>query len=127
MKREREKHITRLHLILIGLVLIAGIITLVVVNVKKNNRIARYKKLENDLAIATKYYCKNNKIEVEKGTEKTIKMKTLIENGYLQDELTKECTGYTTVGNYRDGSGVYEIDYIPYIKCGKTYKTEGYE
>lgn len=126
VQREREKHITRLHLILISLVLIAGITTLIVLSVKKNNAIARYKKLEKDLTIATKYYVKNNKMEIKKGTEKIIKMKTIVDNGYLQDELTKECVGYTTVRNGKEGSE-YKITYDSYIKCGKTYQTSGYE
>ena len=126
IKREREKHITRLHLILVGLVLIAGITTLIVLSVKKNNTIARYKKLEKDLTVATKYYVKNNKIDVKKGTEEIIAMKTIVENGYLQDELTKECIGYTVVQNTKEGTE-YKILYDSYIKCGKTYQTFGYE
>lgn len=126
MKREREKHITRLHLILVGLVLTIGIITLIVVNVRKNNKIARYKELEKNLKIATKYYFKNNKLEVNKGERKIIKMKTIIENGYLQDELTNSCDGYTVISNYKI-NGEYKLEYEAYIKCGNSYKTYGYE
>lgn len=126
MKREREKHITRLHLILVGLVLTIGIITLIVVNVRKNNKIARYKELEKNLKIATKYYFKNNKLEVNKGERKIIKMKTIIENGYLQDELTNPCDGYTVISNYKI-NGEYKLEYEAYIKCGNSYKTYGYE
>lgn len=126
VQREREKHITRLHLILIGLVLTAGIITLIVVSVKKNEKIARYKKLESDLTTATKYYIKNNKIDIAKGARVIIKMQTVVENGYLQDELTESCKGYTVVENALVGNK-YKIIYDSYIKCGKAYMTKEYE
>ena len=54
-------------------------------------------------------------------------MKTLVSNGYLQDEITNECLGYTEITNYRDLDGKYNIEYESFIKCGDKYKTEGYE
>ena len=127
IKREREKHITRLHIILFFLVVIGVTTTLIVINVKKSQRLARYTKLEKDFKTASIYYFKNNDMEVEKGRRKIIRMKTITDNGYLQDELTKECTGYTIVSNYRNLDGKYEVGYEPYIKCGDSYKTEGFE
>ena len=127
-KKEREKHITRLHIILFALVVIGLTTTLIVINVKKNQKLARYQKLETDLQTATSYYLQNNNIVVDKGRRKIIKMDTVIKNGYLQDEMTKECTGYTIVLNSRASlENDYEISYDPYIKCGKSYQTEGYE
>lgn len=127
MKREREKHITRLHIILFALVVIGVTTTLIIINVKKNQKLARYTKLENDLKTATVYYVENNNIEVEKGTRRIIKMKTITDSGYLQDEMTKDCEGYTIINNARVLDGKYELGFDPYIKCGDSYKTNGFE
>ena len=127
IKREREKHITRLHIILFFLVVIGLTTTLIVINVKKSQKLARYTKLENDLKTATVYYIENNKIEIEKGRRKIIRMKTIISSGYLQDELTKNCKGYTIVSNSRNLDGKYELGFEPYIKCGDAYTTSGFE
>lgn len=126
IKREREKKITRLHLILVGLVLTAAIVTAIVVSVNKTNTINKYKKLERDLKTATKYYFKNNNLEVDKGRIKIIKMETVIKNGYLQDDLTSGCKGYTMITNYKV-DGKYTLSYDSYIKCGKAYTTGGYD
>lgn len=127
MKREREKKITRLHIILFGLVVTTIIITVIVVNTSGNKRIEKYKKLERDLKTATTYYYSARENALEKGRMEVVTMKTIINNGYLQDEITSQCEGYTTISNYRDLDGNYEIKYDSYISCGKYYETEGYE
>ena len=127
MKREREKHITRLHIILFALVLTIGIIVIVAVRSGGSKKLARYKKLEKDLKTATVYYFGNKTEEIEKGRREIVNMKTLVSNGYLQDEITNECLGYTEITNYRDLDGKYNIEYESFIKCGDKYKTEGYE
>lgn len=127
MKREREKKITRLHIILFLLVVIAIVIVVVAIKSDGNKKIAKYKKLESDLKTATLYYYKNSGKTVEKGTRKIIKMSTIVDDGYLQDEITNECVGYTIISNYRDVEGNYEIDYESFVKCGDSYQTEGYE
>ena len=153
MKREREKKITRLHLILFALVVTTIIIVVTTVMTSGNKKIERYKKLEKDLNTATIYYygskmaqvmneVQEDKIkedemafeqgrkvqeeELEKGRMKVIKMQTIIDNGYLQDEITSKCKGYTIVSNYRI-AGEYEISYESYIKCGNAYVTPDFE
>jgi hypothetical protein len=127
MKREREKHITRLHIILFSIIVIAAVTTVIVVKTGGSRKIQRYKKLEKDLNTATIYYFGNKELELEKGRIKVIKMDTLIKNGYLQDEITSKCKGYTIVSNARQIDGSYEIGYNSYIKCGDSYKTIGFE
>ena len=126
MKREREKKITRLHLILFALVVTTIIIVVTTVMTSGNKKIERYKKLEKDLNTATIYYYGSKEEELEKGRMKVIKMQTIIDNGYLQDEITSKCKGYTIVSNYRI-AGEYEISYESYIKCGNTYVTPDFE
>lgn len=127
IKREREKHITRLHLILFFIVVIGIAITFIVIKTNNAKRIKKYKTLEENLNIATVYYYGNKTSELEKGETKIIKMKTLIDNGYLQDEITNQCVGYTAISKYKDIDGRYQIGYNSYIKCGEFYKTIGFE
>ena len=127
MKREREKHITRLHIILFGLVIAIGIIVLISIKGSGNKKIERYKKLERDLKTATIYYYGNNGITVPEGEMKKITMKTIVENGYLQDDITNECEGYTLISNFRNVDGEFEIEFGSYIKCGDSYKSDGFE
>ena len=58
MKREREKHITRLHIIIFCLVVIAGLTVYFVVKNNKSKEILEYKNLEQDLVKATQDYYK---------------------------------------------------------------------
>ncbi len=127
MKREREKHITRLHIILFGLVIAIGIIVLISIKGSGNKKIERYKKLERDLKTATIYYYGNNGITVPEGEMKRITMKTIVENGYLQDDITNECEGYTLISNFRNVDGEFEIEFGSFIKCGDSYKSDGFE
>ena len=125
--REREKKITRLHIILFVLAII--VVSVVVVTIRYNNykTVEKYKKLEKDLNIAAKYYYKDKASELAKGQQVIISMKTIIDNGYLQDELTKKCDGYTIIGNYRGLNGKFELGYLSYIKCGNSYETYNFE
>lgn len=127
IKREREKKITRLHIILFLLVIITAVVVFIVVKVNGGKKLDKYKKLEKDLKTATEYYFKEKESTVEKGRVKIITMKEVTDKGYLQDEITNECKGYTVVGNYRDLDGTYNIEYQSYIKCGNSYKTNGYD
>lgn len=126
VKREREKHITRLHLILFGLILIIIVIVVVTVKVNKDKRIAKYEKLEKELYTASTYYYSEKSKEIEKGQIRIIPMSEIIKNGYLQDEATNKCNGYTIVGNYRNPDGSSRIVYESYIKCGNDYMTVDY-
>lgn len=127
MKREREKHITRLHIILFFLVVIVTVLTIVIVKTGGSKKIARYKKLEKDFNTATIYYYGNKEKDLEKGRVVIIKLDDLVKKGYLQDEITSKCKGYTQVISYRNVDGSYDIGYYTYIKCGNVYKTVGFE
>ena len=66
MKREREKHITRLHIILFFLVIIIGLTTFFIVKGKLNNRTEKYKKFEEDIVTASKIYYKLKEMKIKK-------------------------------------------------------------
>ena len=127
MKREREKHITRLHIILFFLVLIIGFSVYFGVKSSIKNSSQKYKTLENDIVTATKIYYKINQIDLEDGYEKRINIKKLKEQGLLQNELSDSCKGYALVISDKDiYTGEYDITYEPYIKCSNKYTTANY-
>lgn len=126
MKREREKHITRLHIILFFLVVIAGLTTFFIIRYNNNKELASYKSLENDLVKSTKMYYKVNKINIKEGFSVRIEMKTLIAQNFLSNDLTKECTGYTMIENNKGLDGKYGLEYTAYIKCGNKYMSDNY-
>ena len=125
MKREREKHITRLHIILFSLVVVITLVVILIVKVNGSKKIEKYKKLEKDLNTATIYYYGDRAKSLEKGRIEVITMKTIIDNGYLQDSLTSKCTGYTIISNYKR-QDEYVIGYDSYIKCDNDYQTVNY-
>jgi uncharacterized ion transporter superfamily protein YfcC len=127
MKREREKHITRLHIILFFLVVIIGLTTFFIVRGKINKRTDKYKKFEKDIVTASKIYYKLNDITVKDGYEKRINIKKIAKEGLIQNELIDECKGYVILSSERDMyTDEYEIEHRAYIKCGKNYTTVNY-
>ncbi len=125
--REREKHITRLHIILFVLVVTIAIVVIVTVKSSGAKKLARYKKLEKDFKTATVYYYGKKADQIEEYGYRIITMDTLIENGYLQDDITNECVGYTIITNFKNDEGNFKVEYEPYIKCGDSYTTVDYE
>lgn len=67
VKREREKKITRLHIILFALVVIVTTAVIITVKVKEAQRIAKYKNFEKNLVIASRYFYGNKESEIERG------------------------------------------------------------
>lgn len=126
MKREREKHITRLHIIIFCLVVIAGLITFFTIKSNINKELVSYKNFEKELVNATKNYYKINKTPIKEGFEVKIKMETLVQQNFLSNDLTNECKGYTIIGNNKTLDGDYELDYTAYIKCGDKYVSDNY-
>ena len=127
MKREREKHITRLHIILFFLVVIIGLTTFFIVRGKINKRTDKYKTFEKDIVTASKIYCKLKSIKVKDGYEKRVNIKKIAKEGLIQNELIEDCKGYVIMSSERDMyTDEYEIEHRAYIKCGKNYTTVNY-
>ena len=128
MKREREKHITRLHIILFFIVVIIGVIVYTIVNIKINNSDSKYKDLEDEIVIASEQYVQINDIIIEDGYEKRINIKKIYNQGLIQNELYSKCKGYveitSEIKDFEDDE--YELVHRAYISCGKKYTTEGY-
>ena len=129
MKREREKKITRLHIILFFLVVITGSIIFFVIRSKVNVSDETYKEYEKEIKEASMNYYNIHNIDLEVGYSKRININKLYDDGFLMtEEIIKKCNGYASITN--DGSFEGEDDeiyYEAYIKCGKKYKTKGYE
>jgi uncharacterized ion transporter superfamily protein YfcC len=127
MKREREKHITRLHIILFFLVVIIGLTTFFIVRGKINKRTDKYKTFEKDIVTASKIYYKLKSIKVKDGYEKRVNIKKIAKEGLIQNELIEDCKGYVIMSSERDMyTDEYEIEHRAYIKCGKNYTTVNY-
>lgn len=127
MKREREKHITRLHIILFFLVIIIGLTTFLVIKSKLNNRTDKYKAFEKDIVTASKIYYKLKEIKIKDGYEKRVNIKKINKEGLIQNELIDKCKGYVIMSSERDiYTDEYKIEHRAYIKCGKNYTTVNY-
>lgn len=83
-----------------------------------------YEGLEDKLRVATREYY-NVKYNDNNEDIVIINLSTLYNSGYiskLYDKNNKECNGYSKVINSGESSTI-----IPYIRCGNSYTTTGYE
>ena len=126
MKREREKHITRLHLILAGLLVITGITILIVFNVKNSNKEQIYKAFEKSVEDAAEDFYETYEIDLEDGQAETITIEDLEIEGFLNNEMTSKCDGYVKMSKVRNIDKEYEAIFEAFVKCEK-YKSNGYE
>lgn len=126
MKREREKHITRLHLILAGLLVVAGLIVLIVFNVKNSNKEQVYKAFEKSVEEAAEDFYGTYEIDLENGQTETITIEDLEVEGFLNNEMTSKCNGYAKMSKVKNIDKEYEAIFEAFVKCGK-YKSNGYE
>lgn len=76
-----------------------------------------YKKIENNVAKATEKYYMQNTLNIVEGDEKSVSIKRLIEEGYLN---SNDCTGY---GVYKKNNN--KLTFKAYLKCSD-YVTDGY-
>ena len=129
MKREREKHITRLHLIVFSFFVIVGLISFFVIKAKLSNSTKIYKEYEDEIVKASENYYRINDIDLEENYEKKVNIKKLYDEGLIYSEdLIKKCKGYSLIVNEGSfSSDEPDITHTAYIKCGKKYMTSGYE
>ena len=129
MKREREKKITRLHLILFGLVLIIGMTTFFAIRHQITADANKYIEYEEEIVEASKYYYEMHNLELEEGYTKRVNITKLFDEGILfNEDIIKKCKGYSLIQN--EGSFEDEAETITheaFITCGKKYTTKGYE
>ena len=129
MKREREKHITRLHLIVFSFFVIVGLISFFVIKAKLSNSTKIYKEYEDEIVKASENYYRINDIDLEENYEKKVNIKKLYDEGLIYSEdLIKKCKGYSLIVNEGSfSSDEPDITHTAYIKCGNKYMTSGYE
>ncbi|MBQ1496592.1 MAG: hypothetical protein IIZ40_04530 [Bacilli bacterium] len=128
MRREREKHITRLHIILFFLVIIVGVsLFLITKNILTSNK--KYLEFEQVIKDSGKIYYKINNLKVKEDEEEAVDINTLDKEGLLSDNsLIKKCKGYLMISNEYDyEKDKYRIYYRPYISCGNKYTTVNYQ
>ena len=126
MKREREKHITRLHIILFFLAITIIIIVILAIKGCNSNSKEKYEELENEMVESSKTYIRINNVEIKDGTDTKISLKVLRQGSYIQNELSDECNGYVLVSRQKGYDGTYETEYTAYISCGNSYLSPGY-
>ena len=83
MKREREKKITRLHIILFFLVVITGSIIFFVIRSKVNVSDETYKEYEKEIKEASMNYYNIHNIDLEVGYSKIVNIKKLYDDVFL--------------------------------------------
>ena len=125
MKREREKHITRLHIILFFLVIIIGLVLFIVINNLINSD-EKYVKYESVIKNASKIYYKIYRLNIGEDEEEYINITKL--DGILTDDtVLKKCKGYVLISNELDyQTDKYKINYKPAISCGNKYSSTNY-
>ena len=127
MKREREKHITRLHIILFSFVVIVVIVIILVIKGMSGKGSEKYKELENEIEIATNAYIKINDITVKDGYEQKINIEELVKGNNIQNDLINSCEGFVIISREKNEEDEYENVITPYIKCGNDYKSVNYD
>lgn len=112
------------YIIFIVIGIVALILIFWIISLFKNKHLS-YSAIEDKMISAAKAYMEEDeeKLPIE-GNEVVLSMKTLVEtnkikelSSYTGDDVT--CTGEVVVKN---NSGFYS--YIPYLNCGKDYKTQ---
>ena len=126
MKREREKHITRLHLILVGLLVVIGLTVLIVFKVKNSNKEQIFKTFEKSVSEAASDFYGTYEIDLDDGQVETITIEDLEIEGFLNNEMTSKCDGYVRMSKVKNIDKEYEPIFESFVKCGN-YKSNGYE
>ena len=128
-KKVREKKITRLQLILAGIIFLAALITFIVIRVKIANKDVVYHEYEEELVNSANIYYELKDIEIIDGSTERVDAKTLIKENLvnIDSELVDKCKGYVETVSEKDYStGEYVVTRKAYIKCGNKYKTVNY-
>ena len=124
--KKREKHITRLHIILFFLVLIVFLSVFFGIRSKAKGNIEKYKTYENNMIKGARNYVKYKNISLEEGEETKISLSDLQKSNFVYD-IPSECKGYVLV-IYEENieSETLEMEYSAYLKCGKKYTSVNY-
>ena len=128
-KKVREKKITRLQLILAGIVILTVLVVFIVINVKISNKNKAYQEYEKELVNAANLYYRKMDYKIKDGTSERISVKKLISTNFLNTDskLVDKCDGYVESTSEKDyDSGKYIVTRKAYIKCGSKYKTVNY-
>ena len=128
-KKVREKKITRLHLILAGLLVTSVLVVFIVIKVKISNKDVPYREYEKLLVNAADIYYDTKKIDIKDGATDKIKVQDLINEHYVNTDskLVDKCDGYVESISQKDyNTGEYNVTRKAYIKCGTKYKTVNY-
>ncbi|MBR2712415.1 MAG: hypothetical protein IKE73_01765 [Bacilli bacterium] len=124
--KKREKHITRLHIILFFLVLIIFLSVFFGIRSKAKGKTEKYKAYESNMIKGARNYVKYKNISLEEGEETKISLSDLQKSNFVYD-IPSECKGYVLV-IYEENieSETLEMEYSAYLKCGKKYTSVNY-
>ena len=129
-KKPRVKKITRLHLILAGIIFVAALTVIIVIRVKIITKEVPYKEYEKILVNAANLYYNTEDIEIKDGTTERIDAKKLKSKGYVEtdNKVANKCVGYVESVSQKEDvrTNEYVVTRKAYIKCGNKYKTVNY-
>ena len=124
---EEKYFLTRGKAILFSFILIVVITIFVVIKIVNKNQIQKYKNFETQVKAAGENYYAIKNLDIDYGEELRISKKKIMGLNLIYDELANKCNFYVMVSNEKNiVTGKYEINYLPYIKCGNSYMTSNY-
>lgn len=124
---EEKYFLTRGKAILLAFLLIIILVIVLIVNFTGKNSIKKYKDFELELKSAAENYVIIKDVDIEEGEEIRISKKKLDELNLIYDELKNKCDAYVIISNEKNiATNEYELEYLPYIKCGRRYITSNY-
>ncbi|MBQ9023603.1 MAG: hypothetical protein IJ105_00100 [Bacilli bacterium] len=123
-----EKYfLTRGKAILFGLILIIILGIILFIKFGGANSVKKYKDFESELKSAAENYVIIKNIKIANGEEIRISKSKLIDSKLIYNDLKDKCSAYVIVSNEKNIEiNKYEIEYLPYIKCGRRYITSNY-
>jgi hypothetical protein len=129
VKKVREKKITRLHLILVGLLIITALVVGIVIKIKIDTKDNIYFEYEKELVNSANIYYDLKEYDIKDGSTERIDAQKLIDANLvnIDSKLTTKCKGYVESVSEKDyNEGGYKVTRKAYIKCGNKYKTLNY-
>lgn len=126
MKKRREKHITRLHIILFFLVLVISLSIFIGVKTKQASDDKNYKMYVSVMEDAARSYSIIYHVEIEDGEQEIIELEDLKDSNLVYD-IPDDCDGYViALSEENIETEEFEVNYTAELKCGNKFSTSNY-
>lgn len=118
---EETKWLTKTKLIILFSLIVLTILIVVGIFIRKNKIRNEYIQYENQLAYAASNYLLKEKITINNGEYREIKVSDILKQKLITNKRSGDCDGYVIAKNENK-----TMDYKAYIKCKNSYTTPGY-